>query len=97
MKEVTHQQLQGQAEEEESWELKYRQLAEFSSSTIKFLEEEKERMKVEMESLRTQQVAQPMTEHSTSDNNGDINGTTITTDVAIATQPNGMHTLQEGA
>lgn len=95
VKEMTPQQLQGQVEEEKSWELKYRQLSEFNNSTIQLLEEEKERMREEIESLRTQQVAQPMTEHSPKDTRGDMNGTSVTTNVAISTESNGMHTLQK--
>ena len=97
VKEVTHQQLQGQAKEEESWELKYQRLAEFSNSTVQLLEEEKERMREEIESLRSQQVVQPTVEHSPSGTNGDMNGTRTITDGAISTQPNGTHTVKESA
>ena len=97
MKEVTHQQLLGQEEEEESWELKYQQLAESSNSTIQLMEEERERMREEIESLRSQQVAQLTTEHSPRDTNGDVNGNGMVTEGAISTQPNGMYTEQESA
>ena len=54
------------------------------------MDEEKQKMREEIEILRTQQVVQLKAEHGHKEINKDVNRTGIKTDDAIVTLPDGM-------
>ena len=93
---IVHPELHGQplVDEGERLQLKYhgQKLADHNNSTSLLLEEEKEGMREEIESLRTLQNAQLIPEHSARDTSGGVNGTRSMKDVAI---DNGELTEQE--
>lgn len=65
------------------------QLADHGNSTSLLLQEEREKMGEEKESLRTKQDAQLIAKR-------DMNGTKLMTDVALATQHNGKLNVATG-
>lgn len=71
-------------------EKEYQLRSDPSKSTIQLVDEEKQKMREEIESLRTQEVVQPKVEHGHKE---DVNRTGIKTDDAMVTLPYGMHII----
>ena len=83
--EMVHQYLLWQKEEKE-----YQLCSDHSKSTVQL---EKQKMREEIESLRTQKVVQLKAEHGPEETSKDVNRTGIKTDDAIVTLPDGMHII----
>ena len=86
---MVHQHLLWQHEEKE-----YQLHGDHSKSTIQLVDQEKQKMREGVESLRTQQVVQLKAEHGHKEISKEMNPTGMKTDDAMDTLPDGMNILE---